>query len=175
MMRSDSGFSSATSAAERLHDFLELQANKGLTQNQVATRAGIPPQYLSDIKHQRRPMTELIARRIADEFSYNFEWLLGTSDALVCATTDLAPGKASNSCWVPCFNCPIEGEPRANSKWDGAGIEVAGLAAAKLLHANLPYVLKFGHADHKGRLRKGDLLLISQIRKDQAEYSIIEV
>lgn len=48
-------------SAQRLSDLLESLAERGLNQAQVAVKAGLPPQYVSDIKRSRRPMTELVA------------------------------------------------------------------------------------------------------------------
>ena len=39
------------------------QAAQGITQQVIARRCNIPPQYLSDLKGGRRRMAELVARR----------------------------------------------------------------------------------------------------------------
>ena len=103
----------------------------------------------------------------------NFEWLLGTSDSIVPPQLASAATPANNITWLPLFTHPIEGEPRAHPTWDGAGIEVAGVAAAKLLLAKLPYVLRFGGGDNQGRLQKGDLILISQDSNDDAPIQVV--
>jgi transcriptional regulator with XRE-family HTH domain len=161
-------------AQRRLGEFLEAMSRKGLTQQLVAAQAGIPAQYISDIKHDRRPMTELVARRLSEQFNVNYEWLLGTSDS---TTRPSGPAHIPNSVvsviCLPVFPHPIDGEPRANPKWDGKGLEIVGTAAAKLGSAQQPYVLQFGHDDVMGRIRKGDYLLISQAASDTAKISVV--
>ena len=137
----------------RLADFLQRLARQGLTQQQVASRANLPPQYLSDLKCGRRPMTELVARRLGEEFDINHHWLLGTSNTMEPPeprSGHSAALPAGN--WLPVWNIPIEGDPRANSAWDETMVEISGAAADKLVHAQFPYALRFGHNDVKGRL-----------------------
>jgi transcriptional regulator with XRE-family HTH domain len=67
--------------ARRLVELLKLLGEKGLNQSQIAKRVGTPTQYLSDVKHERRPMSELFARRLGEEFKVNFLWLLGVEDS----------------------------------------------------------------------------------------------
>ena len=71
------------------------------------------------------------------------------------------------------FPFPIDSEPRAHPKWDGTGVEVAGAAAAKLVLAKHPYVLRFGRNDVQGRLTKGDLILISQQPDEDAQIQVV--
>ena len=59
----------ANVATQRLVDLLARLESQGITQAQVAARAGLPSQYLSDVRNQRRPLTELCARRLGDEFN----------------------------------------------------------------------------------------------------------
>ena len=158
-------------AHQRLHEFLELLRQQGLTQQQIASKARLPVQYLSDIKNNRRPLTELAARRLADEYEINYQWLLGISDSMENPRPRPA---ATGKLWLPLLPFPIEGEPRANPNWDGTGVEIAGAAAAKLALAQQPYILRFGHNDVRGRLRKGDLILISQTPSAQAEISVVK-
>ena len=166
-------FSSAGLSHQRLNDLLETLGRQGLTQAQVAAKAGLPVQYLSDIKHERRPMTELVARRIGDEFDVNFQWLMGISNSMADPKPRVAASIASSSVWLPLLPHPIEGEPRGHPKWDGAGVDIAGAAAAKLVLAQQPYILRFGHKDIEGRLRQGDLILISQAPNRDAEISVV--
>jgi transcriptional regulator with XRE-family HTH domain len=152
---------------------LEQLSTEGLTQLQVALQARLPAQYLSDIQRGRRPMSELVARRIGEEFDVNFEWLLGTSDLVRTSKPASGPGHESSSLRLPLFPHPIEGEPREVSSWNGAFVETAGIVAAKAALAKQPYVLEFGNNDPEGRIRKGDLILISQVPKYDADLSVI--
>jgi transcriptional regulator with XRE-family HTH domain len=61
-------------ATQRLNDFLELLSVQGYTQTQIAAKAGLTPQYLSDIKRGHRPVTELVARRLGEPFDVSFQW-----------------------------------------------------------------------------------------------------
>ncbi len=178
MAKQDDHYSSAGLASQRLSDLLELLSRQGLTQIQVASRANLPPQYVSDIKKGRRPMTELVARRLGEEFDVDFHWLLGTSGTMErpkpqSSAEMSAEMPAGSRSWLPLFPNPIEGEPRAHPAWDGTGVEIAGAAAAKLVLSKHPYVLRFGRADIEGRLRSGDLVLVSQASNDDAEIHVV--
>ena len=63
--------------ARRLVELLQRLGEKGISQAQVARRANVPAQYVSDVRNERRTLTELFARRLAEEFHFDFEWLLG--------------------------------------------------------------------------------------------------
>jgi hypothetical protein len=161
-------------AQKRMGELLEILSRQGFTQQEVASRAGLPSQYVSDIKRGRRPMTELVARRLGEQFDVHYQWLMGTSSAMMPPRPQASPpASAGSAVWVPIFPHPIEDEPRANPKWNGTGVEVSGIAAAQLVLATQPYVLRFGHNDIQGRLRKGDLILISQASSDVAEISVV--
>ena len=173
MNKPNQGTSSAQLATQRLNQFLKTLHEQGFSQTQVAAKAGLPAQYLSDIKRGQRPMTELVARRLGEEFDTNFQWLLGTSDSMENPSPRSSAFSSGSSVWLPLFSHPIEGEPRAQSTWDGTGVEVAGAAAAKLISSKLPYVLRFSRDDVQGRLRKGDLVLISQAADVEAEINVV--
>lgn len=163
----------AAIATQRFNDLLEPLLEQGFTQAQIATKVGIPPQYFSDIKRGERPVTELIARRLGEEFNFNYRWLMGTSDSMETLTPPSTTKTAGNTIWLPLFPFPIEGEPRQNAKWNGAGVELAGVAAGKIGLARYPYILQFGHNDVQGRLKQGDLILISQAPNSDAEIHVV--
>ncbi|GDY11106.1 hypothetical protein LBMAG52_45940 [Planctomycetia bacterium] len=161
-------------AGERLCELLEQFAQQGISQQQVAIRAGIPPQYLSDIKNGRRPMTELVARRIGHEFQVNYEWLLGMNDTIEPIVLRTSTQPQSSGTLLPVFPHPITGDPQIHPKCDGTGLPVTGAAAAKLGLLKWPYVLRFGADDCRNRLKKGDFVLISQSLSDDAEIHVVE-
>ncbi len=161
-------FSADGLAIQRLIGFLQAQSKQGLTQQKVAVEAGIPHQYLSDIKGRRRPMTELVARRLGARFHTSHEWFMGLSDSVEPSLVG-APRT-----WLPLFTHPIYGEPRAHPKWDGIGVEVGSAASAKVVPAEMPYVLKYQRIDVETKFQRGDLLLISQAESEEAEISVIE-
>ncbi|MHC4399371.1 MAG: hypothetical protein ACYTG0_06810 [Planctomycetota bacterium] len=56
--------------------------------------------------------------------------------------------------------------------WDGSLFEVGGAAAAA---AGRAHQLRLDADDHDGRLRAGDLILISQETSDKAEIGVIRL
>ena len=70
MAKESEDLSVAAVATQRFNDLLGPLLEQGHTQAQIATKAGIPPQYFSDIKRGERPVTELIARRLGEEFNF---------------------------------------------------------------------------------------------------------
>jgi transcriptional regulator with XRE-family HTH domain len=168
--------SPADVACQRLGKLLDELAKQGVTQNQVAERAGIPATYLSDVKRGQRPLGELFARRIGEEFAVDYRWLLGqtgTMDSL--ARSDENAVQETTALWLPVFPHPVQGPPRELAEWDGSCVEVCGAAAARVRTAYHPYALRFGKNDHQGRLRRNDLLLISQQESSKAEIHVIRV
>jgi hypothetical protein len=162
-------------AQKRLEKFLQDLASQGLSQNDVARRCKIPAPYLTDLKKGNRPLTELFARRLAEAFDVDHRWLLGEVGTMDSITMGQEVAVESfGSLWLPVFPHPVVGEPRSLSKWDGSSVEVCGAAVARVRAASLPYVLRFGHEDRKGRLRKDDLLLISQSIDESAEFLVVK-
>ena len=99
------------------------------------------------------------------------------NDVTLCqqTRTELLVGTASgSSVSLPLLLHPVEGEPCENSQWNGSSREVAGPAAARLDRIKQPYILHFGHDDVRGRLRKGNLLLVSQIGSEHAEIGAVK-
>jgi hypothetical protein len=68
---------------------------------------------------------------------------------------------------------PVVGDPREHPRWRTACYEVSGIAAVKAARAVQPYVLQIGHDDPMHRLRKGDLVLISQAAVENPQLSIV--
>ena len=75
-MKTDQPDNMAPVRQERLEKLLQILAQQGQSQNHVAQRAGVPASYLSDVKKGNRSMTELFARRMAEEFRVDYRWLL---------------------------------------------------------------------------------------------------
>lgn len=162
--------------ASRLKKFLETLEARGVSQSEAARRAKIPAQYLSDIKAQRRTLSERLARRLEDAFKIDYLWLLGQRGSM--DVPPIGPARLaapSRRVWLPVFPYPICGDPYQSQSWDGSAIELTGVAAARVLHAELPYVLRFGVEDRGKRLCKGDLVLISQAVNETAEIQIIKL
>jgi transcriptional regulator with XRE-family HTH domain len=173
----------------RLQKLLETLRQQGTTQKEIAERANIPASYLADMKNGHRAVTELFARRLAAEFDIDHQWLLGgvgTMDSIETGSEGVIEG--SGSLWLPVFIDPIEGPPLIHRAWNGSSIEIAGAAAARVRLADSPYILRYGQDDgsfdndaellghevKKGRLRCGDLLLISQSCNETAEFQVVK-
>jgi len=155
-----------------LVEMLRQLGATGISQSLIARRANVPPQYLSDVRHGRRPLTELFARRLEEEFGYNFLWLLGLEDSPKRAVSSVPPSPGEKIL-LPKIGEAIAGDPREHPSWRGDCLEVAGIVAAKAARAILPYVLELGHSDREGRLRKGDLVLVSQGTAEKPELSVV--
>lgn len=158
---------------QRLIELLDDLANQGYSQAAVATGVGIQPQYISDIKRGARPMTELVARRLADAFPpLNHEWLLGLTDLRDVGSNSLSE-VVGDGVWLPLFEHPIQGDPHGHIDWNGSPMEVAGTAAARIQHLHMPYLLRFGHHDFEKRIRKKDILLMSQRVDPKASIQVV--
>jgi transcriptional regulator with XRE-family HTH domain len=158
--------------AQRFVQLLQRLGKQGISQAQVARRANVPPQYVSDVKNIRRPLTELFARRLADEFGCNYLWILGLDDSHERPVLCL-PTSPREQVLLPMLGEAISGEPREHPLWRGTYTQVSGVAAAKSARAVQPYVLQLDHGDREGRLRKGDFVLVSQATAENPELSIV--
>jgi hypothetical protein len=69
---------------------------------------------------------------------------------------------------------PIAGDPFTHPDWDGAEIEVCGVAAIRAQAGRWSYLLRFGVNDRQRRLGRNDLVLISQEAKDDAAIHVLE-
>ena len=67
--------------------FLEQLQKNGLTQAQIAAAVGLSPQFLSDVMKGRRPLTELVARRIGERFHVDYRRVLGDKAPRMIALT----------------------------------------------------------------------------------------
>jgi len=159
---------------ERFDQLVANLADQGVSQQEIARRTGLPPQYVSDVKRHRRTVSELFARRLAAQFDFDYEWLLGSgtsSASLGSCGVDETSGILS----LPVVGDPIQGPPRSHRHWQGECIELAGIAAAKARSALDPYILRFRADDRDGLLQRNDLLLISQMVDETAELHVVAV
>jgi transcriptional regulator with XRE-family HTH domain len=159
----------------RLEKLLAVLEEQGISQREVAKRLTVPASYLSDVKNGRRPVTELLAGRFHKEYGVEPHWLLGSAGSMDVPPLAVAPANGdSRRAWLPVFVKPISGDPTQNADWDGSCVELAGVAAVRVLFADRPYVLRLGVDDRAGRLRRGDLVLISQAVEDAAQIQVLK-
>lgn len=155
---------------DRFEQLLAALGDLGLSQGQIASRVGVPQQYISDIKNRRRGLSELTARRFSDEFGVSTEWLLlGQGQMKRLMLSDNLHDQLS----VPMLDVVHIGPPQDCPSWIGTWIEIAGVAAHAASKAKLPYVLRLPHSDRAGRFVPGDLLLISQDPKTVGHVAVL--
>jgi hypothetical protein len=120
---------------------------------------------LNDVANGRRPLRELLARRIGERFGIHFSSILG-QQSVAAKTVALTTG--DSGVWLPVLPHPVEGEPRVHPRWTGTFIQVPAIAMPTLAGALDPYVLRFQQNDVEQRLHRHDLVLISQTPDDTA-------
>lgn len=153
---------------ERLKKALrKIAREQGLTQKQIAARLGIPPQYLSDLKHNRRALAELVARRFNQEFAVGHQWLLSGKRPEKMAPT----GEATVV--LPVLRRPCVGDPLDSASREEPRIRLTGPAAEAARRSERPYVLRIDHVEEGGRLSRGDLVLVSQDVDPTSEYQVV--
>jgi transcriptional regulator with XRE-family HTH domain len=174
-MSEDSSEGLYEAAARRLEKLLQVLEAQGLTQAEVARRTGISGTFLNDLKTRRKPLRELVARRMAEAFSLDHRWLLaeaGTLDIVPIGAGTSAP--EADTVWLPLLPHPVRGRPHDSRAWDGSHVPLCGLAAARARGATHPYVLRFSSRDLEGELKRHDLILISQSPSDSVTISVIK-
>ncbi len=157
---------------EPFNELIEQLIKQDFSQAQIAGAAGISPQYLSDIRCGRRPLTELVARRIGEKFLVDYRSLLGQENRGPQPGLGSGPSTIAGE-WLPVFPQPIEGDPIRHPRWEGTYVQVPTMAAPKLIGAVHPYVLRFRRNDIEGRLHRNDLVLISQSPKESAQIVVV--
>ena len=154
----------------RFSDFLNELANQGTTQQELASKLRVTPAYICDCKKGRRSITELFARRLEHAFGRNHRWFLGTDSPARSGRFGL---KDTVPIALPVLPYPIQGDPCSHRRWDGSQMELCGMPASRGLESRWPYIVRLGNGDRQGRLKRGDLILVSQTESPQAEVQVI--
>lgn len=171
-----SGDAERRGRVDRLKQVLvRVAQEQGLTQKQIAAKLGIPPQYLSDLKHNRRAIAELLARRFGQKFRVRHEWLLhGEGPAeLPTGTVDADPRATEDNVFLPILRRPCAGDPLKSRFREPSHFELTGPAAVAAKHCARPYVLRVEHNEKGGRLRRGNLVLVSQMPDANSRYQLV--
>ena len=148
--------------AARFREFLTWAKQRGLSQTEVADRLGVPRQYVSNLKTGNRVLTELFARRAAEEFDLNHIWLLRGVGAMQRPSVASQPAAQSGAdpLLLPLLSELVSGEPRRSPTWDGALVAITGPAVYLARDSAHPYVYRLAEDDSTGRLKHGDLVLV---------------
>jgi transcriptional regulator with XRE-family HTH domain len=170
---SDDVESTSQGRTARLAQLLEQLAARGVKQREVAFELNLPTQYLSDLKHGRRPVSEPFARRFAEAYRVSAAWLLQGEGACDLPNLATASARTDGSCLLPVLSAPDQGDPSQSRHWDGSLIPLSGVAVAAAERAKLPFVLRIGADIPSGRLQKGDLVLCCQEPPDNAAIVIV--
>lgn len=148
---------------QRLRETLKRLLQQGMSQHEIAQRAEVPPQYLSDVKAGRKAVTELFARRLAERLGVDYQWLMQGRCVRVAPADRHAPGAgAVGGILVPVLDGPCLGAPQESTAWDGSVVELAGPAAVAARGAKNPYVLRLSTGSRAMQIPLGALLLASQ-------------
>ncbi len=151
----------ADARRERLNQLLGQLAERGLSQRRIAADLGLPGNYVSDLKNGHREVQEWFAHSFGRVYGVSPQWLL-TGEGDMQQVKIGAPSSKAAALLLPVLSLPFIGEPRQAPAWDGAVVELTGRPAAAAGAATQPYVLRAARGDQSGRIRGGDLLLVSQ-------------
>ena len=160
--------------AARFKEILGELAHRGITQRQAAVELNVPAQYVSDVKNGHRNLTEQFARRIAERYDLNFIWLMTGEGAKSIPRHEAGVTLRTDTILLPVLSEPTSGDPAQCSAWDGSKIALSGAAEAMAARASRPYVLRVARDDVAGRLRKHDLILVSQEPDDSATLAVVQ-
>ena len=159
---------------KRLQAVLKQLRERGMTQKEIARCVHLAPQYLSDVKTGRKPVTALFALRLGSCYDFDSNWLMqGGKPPDLLGGSDLNSNLTLTLIELNVFHAPISGDTGSHPDWDGTQITLSGAAAVRADCANRPYVLRFGGQDLDKRLRQSDLILISQEANDQAAIHVV--
>ena len=152
--------------AARFCEFLTWAKQGGISQTEVATRLGVPRQYVTNIKAGNRVLTELFARRVAEEFDVDHLWLLRGTGAGITPRPSVASqqetSSATGTILLPLLAELVSGEPCRSPSWDGALVSITGPALRAAGDSSHSYVYRATDDGSTGRFKRGDLLLICQ-------------
>ncbi len=150
----------------------------GLTGQKIAELSGTRPQYISDIKRRRRPLSrEMYLRTLSGLFG-DHRWLI-SGDLLLDThrIVKLYPhisSQNSETFPLPLLQRPFLGPKMSAEDWDGGFICVTSPILEQAKGMLNPYILSLPFSDISGRLRRGDHLLVDQTEKRLCEHVLIK-
>lgn len=143
----------------RLTHLLEQLAARGVKQREVAFELNLPTQFVSDLKHGRRPVSEQFARRFSEAYRVSAAWLLHGEGSSDLPNLETPAARTDGIYLLPVLSAPDQGDPRQSRHWDGSLVPISGVAATAAERAKFPFVLRIGVDIPSGRLQKNDLVL----------------
>jgi transcriptional regulator with XRE-family HTH domain len=130
---------------------------EGISQADIAEKAGVKPQFLSDVKNKRKKFTVGFAAKLGRAMGKKWQEQLCISES--------ANRFAGSYLELPITQYePVSGDPETLENWNGDTIKLSHAEAQKALMLHLPYVLKVGTVNsEEDRLRADDQVLIDQM------------
>lgn len=150
----------------------------GLTGQKIAELSGTRPQYISDIKRRRRPLSrEMFMRTLLGLFG-SHKWLISgdlkTDTQRIIALYPYISKPESANYPLPVLQRPFLGPKMGTEDWDGSFVCVTSPVKERARVLRDPYILHLPFDDKSGRLKKGDHLLIDQTDSAEGSYVLIK-
>lgn len=159
--------------AERLAQVLDHLKREGLKQGRVAIELSVPQNYLSDLKHERRVITEPFARMLSGQFGVSYTWFWAGEGRAQLPRIRTEGTRPEHSVMLPILSQLHEGPPRQAEIWDGSLLELCGRSAEEASKAANPYILRVSTDDITNWLPGHSLLLISQDRLRPSGMAVV--
>lgn len=143
----------------------------GITQAEIGRRTNVGPQYVNDVLHNRRPLTEAFAEYLQTEFGFDKMWLKYGEGQVFRHLPPLAGAPAASVALtsLPLLDRPCRGNPLDSDRWVGSTHSVPRSLARPDAVRGFRYVLKVEDCGRKGEIRDGDLLLVENVLKPSVE------
>lgn len=170
---------------EKLTDiYSNMLSSIGLTGREIARLSGTRPQYISDIKRRQRPLSHDMFMRTLLGLYGEYKWLISgdlarDTERIIGLRPYIAGGKGvkggkADSVPLPVFQRPFMGPKLMVDDWDGSFICVTSPVKEALKGMTNPYVLHLPFDDRFGRLRKGDYLVVNQVKNGVGNYVLLK-
>lgn len=158
--------------------YTEMIGSIGLTGQRIAELSGTRPQYISDIKRRRRPLSrDMFMRTLLGLYGAQ-KWLISGDLKLdtkrIIALYPYISNPESETYPLPVLQRPFMGPKMTADDWDGNFICVTSPLMERAKKMRNPYILHLPFNDKSGRLCKGDYLLIDQTDAKSSGYVLIK-
>lgn len=158
--------------------YTEMISAIGLTGQRIAELSGTRPQYISDIKRRRRPLSRDMFMRTLLGLYGPHKWLISGDLKIdtkrIVSLYPYISNPESETYPLPVLQRPFMGPKMTCDDWDGGFVCVTAPLKDRARKMQNPYILHLPFNDKSGRLCKGDYLLIDQIDSRTSEYVLIK-